>query len=354
MLTEDTRDKAQQVIIDWFNNHDFSQHFINWLDNNNESILEIFFKYCKSNIYQFEFTNKELDWIKQIKYFINHNKQLIYDKFKNYVNKNFNDWYNTNDQTEFNSFIEQEFIKFYKKEVPNMSIPNKDKFLSGYCLNLDQQIYNQLLNKFNISKFDKWDVIFKIRELLQSYIKQYKTDIEKIQSKSAKKLNKFCKDLIKAIKKDLNTFVANIKFNTMENGSYDFSLEDTNFHGNSRNDAIDIIQYLCNHKKIMQQLIPSVNIKNLEKKCNINLSDYFLDYYHTHYDESLQQVARKYLLELQKAIVNKRAQKLEDKNDDNRIGKLSTFKLNYNVTNDFERSAPALMCTNGNIAINIY
>ena len=77
-------------------------------------------------------------------------------------------------------------------------------------------------------------------------------------------------------------------------------------------------------------------------------------YYYSHYDESLQQVARKYLLELQKTVVNKRAQKLEDKNDDNKIGKLSTFKLNYDVTNDYERSAPALMCTNGNIAINNY
>ena len=96
----------------------------------------------------------------------------------------------------------------------------------------------------------------------------------------------------------------------------------------------------------MQQLVPLINIKDLEKEGQINLSDYFLQYYKNNYDESLQQVARKYLLELQKEVVNKRAQKLEDKNDDNKIGQLSTFKLNYDVTNDYERSCPALICTN--------
>ena len=106
------------------------------------------------------------------------------------------------------------------------------------------------------------------------------------------------------------------------------------------------IQYLCKHKKIMQQLVPNTNIQKLEKECQVNLKDYFLDYYHNHYDESLQQVARKYILELQKAVVNKRAQKLENKNDDNKIGRLSTFKLNYDITNDYERSCPALICAN--------
>ena len=230
----------QQIILDWFNT-DNSSYFANWLKNNDTPILELFFKYCVSNKYQFERINNNIDWLHQIRIFINNNKSLIYNKFKDYLYRNFNDYYHYNDHIEFDNTVKQEFIKFYKKEIPNMSIIDKDKFLSGNCLQLDEQIYNLLIDSYNLSHFNKWDVIFIIRNLLKKYIKEYKSDIERIQSRAAKKLNKFCKDLINAVKRDLNTFVANIKFTKEKNGSYAFSWEDTNWHGNSRNDAIDII-----------------------------------------------------------------------------------------------------------------
>ena len=352
----------QEKINEWFISNDFT-NFINWLKNDNtKPLLEYFYQYSKSIINNIDFINETIKYIKenleisdykiqsinwdgQLKRFIHNNKELIYDKFKEFsINRKFSDYYQSYDHTEFDNFIEQEFIKFYKKEVPNMTVKNKDLFLSGHTLQLDEQCYELIKDKYN--QYNKWDIIYVIRELISGYIKRYKKEIEKIQSKATKKLNKFCKDLIKAIKKDLNTFVLKVQFDKKNNGSYDFSWEDTNFNGNSRNDAIDIIKYICNHKSLMQQLVPNINIKQLENECNIKINEYFLDYYYNNYDESLQQVARKYILELQKEVVNKRAQKLDEKNDDDKIGKLSTFKLNYDITNDYERSCPALICMN--------
>lgn len=354
----------QEKIKEWFNTHNFSI-FINWLKNNrSELLLDYFFQYSKHKINDRDFqssvikyikdniqvTNYEIEsinWESQLKRFIYYNQKEIYDKFKEYsINRNFTDYYQSWDHTEFDNFIEQEFIKFYKKEVPNMTIKNKDAFLlTGNVQDFDSYCYNLIKNKYE--QYDRWEIIDVIRILLKQFVKKYKTEIEKIQSKSAKKLNKFCKDLIKAIKKDLNTFVLKVKFSKQKNGSYDFSLEDTNWHGNSRDDAADIIQHVCRHKLLMNQLVPGTNIKQLENECDINISDYFYDYYKNNYDESLQQVARKYILELQKEVVNKRAEELEQKNDNDKIGKLSTFKLNFDVTNDHERSCPALLCTNG-------
>lgn len=336
----------QTVIDQWVNTHDF-QILINWIKDSHKQLLDLFYKYCRQQEYALQQLagENDIDWDYQIRTYIYHNKQKIYDKFKEYCTTNFSDYYYSHDRTELNNLIEQTFVDLYKRQVPKLSPEEFDRFMNDY-LYIANEIYDSI--QPYVKAFKKDDVLNVIHPFIDSLLKKYKTDIKKKRNKNIKRLDQVCKTIIKNIKRDFNSFILKVKFKKEKNGTYLYTWDDVNFTGTDNNNAIDIIEYLMRHKPLLQQLAET-SIKQLEQENNINFSNYFFKYYQNkdNYDQQLQNLARNYLLELNKEIMNKRALKLENIKDDNRIGQL-TATINYNPYNDTERSAPVIIICNNN------
>ena len=330
--------KCQKIINDWFETHDF-QNFKNWFNEDvNKPLLDLFKVYFQQQYYKFEMKN--VDWNYQLRLFINNNKQRIFDKFKDCCKANFNDYCQVNNMTSFNETVKNTFNEYCQKELPKLSADDTKNFLS-YGLNLSEIIYDKVKDQY--SSFKKSEVVDVINSLIKKLINENKSNIEKFLSKNIKQLNKVCKTIIKNIKKNFNSFITKVKFDKEKNGTFYFQEDDTNFRGNEDNSAGKIIEYVANHRSLLQQLA-EINLAQIEKENNINMSNYLLDYYYDekNYDKSLQTLARNYLLELNKEVMNKRVLRLERINDDDKIGKLS-ISINFNPYKDTERSAPVLI-----------
>lgn len=356
-------DNALDCINQWIDTHDFSilEH---WLEeSSSKGLLQQFESYCRQHfrdidrMYQEKYVQENesyrpnsIDWDYKLRAYIREYKTKIFNKFKKYCITNFIDYYTAYDNTEFNNIVEEEFLRIAAEQLPTLSATDFNTFMAGK-FNTNELIYEAIKDKLQLEKFNKWDVINVIYYLIKKLIIKHKSELLEKRRKDVKKIDQICKRIIKNIKQNFNTFITKVKFSKQENGTYVFTQDDVNFDGTSDNNAIEIIEYICAHRSLLQQLAELEDLNKFEKEYNIKLSKYFYDFYlkKDNYDQQLQNLARDYILELAKQVMNKRVLRLENLQDDNKIGKLS-ISINYNPYNDTERSAPVIIVKNDTIS----